>query len=290
MTIREALTTASAQLAADQYLHLRDTAARDAELLLLHTLQTPRSTLFAHPDRDLTPTQLALYQTALARRLQHEPIQYIIGQQEFYGLLLNVTPAVLIPRPETELLVESVLKLLPSNNPLRIADIGAGSGAIAIAIATHLPQAELTALDLFPQALAVAHANAERHNVAHRIRFLQSDLLSAVAHEAPFEAILSNPPYIPDSDRSTLHPQVRDYEPSTALFAGPTGLDIYRRLIPEAWRMLKPNGLLAMEIGHGQQNPLTALLAGWHNVSFLDDLQQIPRVVIARKPIEHAKG
>ncbi|HEX4576757.1 MAG TPA: peptide chain release factor N(5)-glutamine methyltransferase [Edaphobacter sp.] len=283
MTLREALTVAAAELARDP--DLSDTATRDAELLLLHTLQIPRITLVAHPDRELIPNQRTAYENNIARRLQHEPIQYITGQQEFYGLTLKVTPAVLIPRPETEHLVEAVLKLLPANRPLRIADIGTGSGAIAIALAAHLPQAAVTAFDISTEALTIAAANARDHNVANRIRFLQSDLLSTLNPKAEaFDAIVSNPPYIPTSDRATLHPQVRDHEPPTALFAGETGLDIYRRLIPQAHNALKPNGLLALEIGHDQQDAIASLLRTWHNVKFVNDLQQIPRVALAHRP------
>src|SRR5260370_27437387 len=171
MTLREALTVAAAQLASDE--QLRATATRDAELLLLHTLQIPRVTLIAHPDDELSASQRTAYENSIARRLRHEPVQYITGQQEFYGLNFHVTPAVLIPRPETEHLVEAVLKLLPPNMPLNIADIGTGSGAIGIALAVHLPQAAITALDISPEALAIAPANATHHNVANRIRSLQ---------------------------------------------------------------------------------------------------------------------
>jgi release factor glutamine methyltransferase len=283
MTLREALTVAAAQLASDE--HLRATATRDAELLLLHTLQISRVTLIAHPDRELSASQRTAYEESIARRLRHEPVQYITGQQEFYGLTLKVTPAILIPRPETEHLVEAVLNLLPKNEPLKIADIGTGSGAIAIALAAHLPQAAITALDISTEALAVATTNAREHNVAKRIRFLQSDLLSALDHKAEvFDAIVSNPPYVAETDRATLHPQVRDYEPATALFAGKTGLDIYRRLIPQAHVALKANGLLALEIGHDQQDAIASLLQSWQNICFINDLQQIPRVALAKKP------
>jgi len=283
MTLRQAITNAAAELAANP--HLSEHAHRDAELLLLHTLQIPRVTLIAYPDRDLSPDQHALYQIAISRRLQLEPIQYITGEQEFYGLRLHVSPAVLIPRPETEHLVEAVLALLPAKQPLKLADIGTGSGAIAIALAVHLPLAQITALDLSTEALAVATSNAREHNVANRIDFFESDLLAAVDNRTEtFDALVSNPPYIPESDRATLHPQVREHEPATALFAGETGLDIYRRLVPQAFSALKPNGLLALEIGHGQREHLTQLLAGWNDVSFVNDLQQIPRVVLARKP------
>ena len=288
MNLRQALNTAAAQLAQDK--DLNATAHRDAELLLLHTLQAPRIVLIAHPERELTSGQQTLYQRSIDRRLRHEPIQYITGRQEFYGILLEVTPAVLIPRPETEHLVEAVLHLLPADQPLRIADIGTGSGAIAIALALHLPQARITALDLSTDALAVAAANARRHAVSDRIRLLHSDLLNAIPQHAPgrgeddgFDAIVSNPPYIPESDRAALHPQVRDHEPPAALFAGEHGLDLYRRLIPQAWSALKTNGLLALEIGHGQRDALATLLADWQRVTFVDDLQGIPRVALARK-------
>jgi len=279
MNLREALTRAAAALATES--DLRANANRDAELLLLHILEAPRTLLITDAGRQLTTLQQSAYQVAIARRLQHEPIQYITGWQEFYGLALHVTPAVLIPRPETELLVEAVLTRLPKNQPLRIADVGTGSGAIAIALATHLPQAEITALDLSPATLAVARENAALHHLS--IRFLESDLLAAVPHEA-FDAIVSNPPYVPTTDRETLHPQVRDYEPAQALFAGPTGLDIYHRLIPQAHAALVPGGLLALELGQGQRDPLAALLSNWRDLTFLDDLQQIPRVAIALKP------
>ncbi len=279
-TLREALTAAIHQLAQNQ--HLRADASRDAELLLLHTCNLPRTTLFTDPARQLTPSQLADYQAAITRRLTLEPIQYITGTQEFYGLPFHVTPAVLIPRPETELLVEAVLQRLPSTQPHRIADIGTGSGIIAITLAIHLPRAHITALDLSPAALPIARHNAATHHVADRITFLQSDLLAAVSGQA-FDALVSNPPYIPTTDRSTLHPQVRDYEPPTALFAGPTGLDIYQRLIPQAHAALSPGGLLALEIGHGQNESIQNLLAEWKDLLFINDLQQVPRIAIARR-------
>jgi release factor glutamine methyltransferase len=283
MTIREAITAASTQLAHNEA--LRDNATRDAELLLLHTLSISRATLLAHPERTLAPTEILSYHQAIHRRGNAEPIQYITGTQEFFGLPFHVSPAVLIPRPETELLVESVLERLPPDQPLRIADVGTGSGILAITLALHLPLAELTAIDLSPAALAVAHRNAETHEVSQRIHLLQSDLLAA-APSAAFDAIVSNPPYIPDSDRATIHPQVRDFEPASALFAGPNGLDIYSRLIPQASDALRPGGLLALEIGFGQASEVRQLLSNWNQIQFLEDLQQIPRVALARKPAE----
>jgi release factor glutamine methyltransferase len=259
------------------------TARRDAELLLLHTLHRDRAWLIAHPETEMPPAQLAQFETLLARRARHEPIQYITGQQEFFGLTLRVTPDVLIPRPETEHLVEAALARIPpdqiTDQPTRILDVGTGSGAIAIAIAAHRPHAAVTAVDLSPAALAVARVSAATHHVA--IRFIESDLLAALPNEN-FDLIVSNPPYVPTSDQ--LEPQVRDFEPHAALFAGESGLDIYRRLIPQAHHALAPNGWLLMEIGHGQQPSLTQLLAGWRNLTLLPDLQGIPRVVIAQKP------
>ena len=275
--LREILNQAAQQLAANPV--LRDQARRDAELLLLHHLNINRAQLLANPSRELTEAEESAYWQIIQRRATAEPIQYITGQQEFYGLNLHVTPAVLIPRPETEHLVEAVLQRLPHNQPLTIADIGTGSGAIAIALATHLPQARITALDISPEALAIATANAETHQVADRIHLLQSDLLAAIPTLGTIDAIVSNPPYVPDHE--PLHPQVRNHEPPTALFAGPLGLNIYRRLIPQAHASLKPNGLLALEIGHGQREAIAELLTNWQEVTFVDDLQQIPRVALA---------
>ena len=283
-TLQQALHAAAQQLASDPA--LSETARRDAELLMLHLLSIPRATLLANPTRELNPAQLRSYETFIARRCLHEPIQYITGVQEFYGLPLMVTPAVLIPRPETEHLVEAVLSRLSRNRPLRIADIGTGSGAIAIALATNLPHANLTAVDLSPAALEVARTNAAAFNLKDRIRFAVSDLLNGLPAEEtnePFDAIVSNPPYIPSSEAAELHPQVREYEPVSALFAGPDGLEVYRRLIPQAHKFLKPNGLLALEIGHSQAETVAGLLAGWNEISFVNDLQSIPRVALARR-------
>ncbi len=288
LTLEQALTRATGQLSA--HLELRPTALPDAALLLMHSLQITRATLIAHPERMMDRDQQAAYQRLLECRLRFEPIQYIIGEVEFYGLSLKVTPAVLIPRPETELLVEAVAARLPRQEPLRIADIGTGSGAIAVALAHLLPKAQVTAIDLFEGALMIAAENARTHQLACRVICLQSDLLGAIPCEPDqtqsFDAIVANPPYIPDAERPTLHPQVRDYEPAQALFAGADGLDIYRRLLPQALIHLKVGGLLALEIGHGQREAIESLLDGWHQVEVLPDLQQIPRVVLARRPHE----
>ena len=274
MTFRDALARGATLLA-----HL-PSALRDAELLLLRAIARDRAFLLTHADDELTPAQQTTFEQWIARRALHEPIQYIIGEQEFYGLAFRVTPNVLIPRPETEHLVEALLNRVPHDIPLRIADVGTGSGAIAIALAHNLPNATITALDNSAAALAVARQNAARHNVTSRIRFLESDLLSAVAGET-LDAIVSNPPYVPEEE--VLEEQVRNFEPAAALYSGLSGLDIYQRLIPQAWTALKPHGWLLMEIGHGQRDALAQLLSQWKDVNFVEDLQQIPRVAIARR-------
>jgi release factor glutamine methyltransferase len=284
MTLQQALLSGAQQLAADPAFD--DSARRDAELLMMHLLDLDRAALLANPARELSSTQLRDYETLIARRSRHEPIQYIVGVQEFYGLPLEVTPAVLIPRPETEHLVEAVLERLLQNRPARILDVGTGSGAIAIALATHLPLATVTALDLSPEAIEIALINTGAFNLTERVRFAVSDLLDALSEEERhehFDAVVSNPPYIPVAEAAELHPQVREYEPASALFAGADGLDVYRRLIPQAQGALKPGGLLALEIGHGQSQPIAELLRGWDEVVFVNDLQSIPRVALAKK-------
>ncbi len=260
------------------------TARRDAELLLLHITGITRAALLTYPDRSLNPEQCAAYDAALARRERAEPIQYITGTQEFFGRPFHVTPAVLIPRPETEHLVEAALALAPPHTPMRIADVGTGSGILAITLALHLAHATVTAIDVSPAALAVAHENAATHGVLDRIRFLEADLLGDPP-AASYELIVSNPPYVPDAE--TLEPQVAAYEPHTALFAGPDGLSIYRRLIPQAARALVPGGHLLLEIGHGQRHAIEALLAEsrFEHIRFIDDLQTIPRVAIASRSL-----
>ena len=279
MTVRGALTAATARL--EMAAQLRQSAARDAMLLLLHAAGISRAELHADPARALTDEEQRTYEAFVQRRMRHEPIQYIVGEQEFYGLALRVGPAVLIPRPETEHLVEAVLAEMDGVARPRIVDVGTGSGAIAIALAVNLPQAEMVAADLSREALQVARENAARHGVAERIRFVESDLMDRV--EGEFDALVSNPPYVASGDREMLHPEVREYEPATALFAGSEGLAIYRRLIPQAASALKQDGLLAMEIGLGQDAALAELLVGWTAVRFVKDLQGIPRVVVARR-------
>jgi len=263
-------------------------ARRDAETLLLYILnrQDParnRAWLLAHGN---DPTSHGFEMRVLVeRRLRGEPIQYITGETEFYGLPFRVTPDVLIPRPETEQLVEKVLERTASFENPRIVDVGAGSGAIAVTLAHHLPHAKLTAIDLSVPALAVARENAESNGVGERIRFLCGDLLAPVAEER-FEIVVSNPPYVPSSDRASLSVEVRDHEPALALFAGGDGLEVYRRLIPAAFAVLTSGGLLALECGYGQEKAIGALLAasGFVRIEFFPDLQNIPRVACAQRP------
>ncbi len=305
MTLREAISEARARLCTRQ--ELAEQAPRDADLLVMHVLQVPRTALLAHPDRPLSEREQAQLQQALERRVGFEPMQYITGQQEFFGLNLRVSPDVLIPRPETEVLVEAVLERLPRSSPVTIADVGTGSGAIAVVLASQLPLARVIAIDLSEAALEVAKENAATHGVADRVQFVSADLLTGLDREpsaaapasdsrrarrlsgalstsVPLDAVVSNPPYVSELDRGLLHPQVRAFEPAGALFAGEDGLDIYRRLIPQAAAALVPGGLLALEIGAGQDESVGKLLAGWRSLEFVDDLRQIPRVVLARRP------
>ena len=270
----EALQAARARLAASSQ-HPR----RDAEGLLAHLLRWDQAALLTHPERPLSPAESAQFQTLLQRRLAGEPMQYITGSQEFFGLLFEVSPGVLIPRPETEHLVEAVLKRVEPD--ARIVDVGTGSGAIAVALAHTLPRSQVTAVDLSAAALEVARRNAGRHGVIDRIQFLQSDLLAAI-DQANFDVVVSNPPYVADGE--VLEPQVSNYEPHSALYAGPTGLEVYERLIPQARKVLKPNGWLMFEIGYGQSSELLRLLNDWNSVSLVEDLRGIPRVVQAQVP------
>jgi len=278
-TLADAVAYGVAELKADG----NRTPRRDAEQLLLHIAKLSRIDFIVRPDQLLNNEQLRHYRELLGRRKKSEPMQYILGEREFYGLRFTVTPDVLIPRPETEHLVEATLEHIPLNKEFEIADIGTGSGAIAIAIAIARPLARITALDISPAALEVARTNAADHKVADRISFVESDLLEAVGEET-FDMIVSNPPYIAEADRETLAVEVRDYEPATALFAGPTGLEIYERLIPQASQRLCKKGWLLLEIGAGQQLELQQLLIDWNEISFVNDLQGIPRVVIAQRP------
>jgi len=259
-------------------------ARRDAETLLLHVVGKNRAWLMAHLDEDLGEEDAARFALLIARRALGEPIQYITGEQEFFGLPFGVTPDVLIPRPETEHLVERAVELASGLTGVRILDVGTGSGAIAVALAHELPQAQITALDISAAALGIARGNAERNGVAGRIDFKLSDLLGAVEGER-FAMIVSNLPYVPEGDRGSLAVEVREHEPVLALFAGEDGLDVYRRLIPAAFAALEDGGFLLMEIGYGQSQAVSELLgdAGFEGIEFVPDLQGILRVACGRR-------
>lgn len=257
-------------------------ARQDAELLLMHLLKRSRAWLITHDDELLADDLSVSYAELVKRRRKGEPIQYIRGETEFYGLPFRVTSDVLIPRPETEHLIEKVLSLAGRFVEPRIVDVGTGSGAIAVSLAHKLPHAQITATDICPQALAVARENAKCNGVG--LRFFLGDLLAPLAGER-FEIVVSNPPYVPSADRASLSVEVREYEPTIALFAGDDGLEIYRRLIPAAYEALTLDGFLALEIGYGQSPAITDLLARacFEQIEFVPDLQNIPRVACARR-------
>ncbi|HXP08358.1 MAG TPA: peptide chain release factor N(5)-glutamine methyltransferase [Acidobacteriaceae bacterium] len=253
---------------------------RDAGLLLAHVLGCDQTALLTHPERLLSAAELQQFDRLVERRLASEPMQYLTGEQEFFGLSFEVSPAVLIPRPETEHLVEAVLHRFGREEEVRIVDVGTGSGAIAVSLAHAMPRSRVTAVDLLPSALDVARRNAERHGVIDQLVLLPSDLLAEV-EGTDFDAVVANPPYIATAE--VLEPQVANYEPHSALYAGPTGLEVYERLIPQAARVLKPGGWLMLEIGYGQSSALKNLMHGWAGVTLVNDLQGIPRVVLGQK-------
>jgi len=260
----------------------------NAELLLMFTLGCDRAYLFAHSERELPTEEQTRYEEALIRRSTGEPAQYITGHQEFWGMDFIVSPAVLIPRPETEHVIETVLDLarvgrVPSPaNSLRIADVGTGSGCIALALAKELPQAVIHATDISPAALEIAHANATRHQLENRIHFHQTDLLQGL-DPGMFDFVVSNPPYVGDFEEDQVQLEVRKFEPRSAVFAGPTVVEVIERLIPQARTALKPGGWLVMEISGTIVESAKRLLGGWQKVQITNDLQDIPRVAAAQK-------
>ncbi|MGH9870365.1 MAG: peptide chain release factor N(5)-glutamine methyltransferase [Candidatus Polarisedimenticolia bacterium] len=266
----------------------------DAELLLAHVLGVERGRLalrLAAPGGEgvLDDPGRAAYLALIDRRCRHEPVAYLTGRREFWSLDLQVSPGVLVPRPDTELVVEVALRALPAAVPARVLDVGTGSGAIAIALAVERPRAWVTAIDLSPEALAIARANARRHGVSGRVAFARMDLASGLALPHPglgLDLVAANPPYIALSEREDLMPEVRDHEPSAALFGGPTGMDIVERLIPEASRLLRPGGWLVLECAAPRAHAVADLLRSggvWHDVALHDDLSGLPRVAAARR-------
>jgi release factor glutamine methyltransferase len=289
----------------------------NAELLLMFTLGRDRAYLYGHPEHELSSEEQARYNDALAQRTRGIPAQYITGHQEFWGMDFIVSPAVLIPRPETEHVIETVLafvgRAFPSASsgqalpewevsgedahppqskvesgvtgvsPVKIIDVGTGSGCIALALAKELPQAEIHATEISPGALEIARSNAARLQLGSRIQFREGDLLDGVEKNS-FEFVVSNPPYVGESEEDSVQLDVRKFEPRNAVFAGPTGLEVIERLIPQARDALKPGGWLVMEISGTIASRVREMLAGWNNVQIAKDLQGIERVVAAQRP------
>ena len=276
-----------------------------AELLLLHVLGRDRTWLYAHPEEQLSPADTERFFALIARRAAGEPTQHLTGKQEFWGLEFEVSPDVLIPRPETEHVIEVALDRLAlrelragrkqtlTGEGLQIADIGTGSGCIAIALAKELPGAMIFATDISPAALAVAQRNAARHSVADRIHFLESNLLDGFARSSLatrhspllFDLMVSNPPYIGRREAATLMREVRDHEPEIALYGGEEGYELYAGLITQSAAHLKPGGLLVLELGHSSLPAVQPLLDSpmWTNVAVTNDLAGIPRVIAAER-------
>jgi release factor glutamine methyltransferase len=259
-------------------------AELDASLLARHLLRWDAARLIA-AGADAVPADFAAAFDALVdRRARREPVAYILGKQEFWGLEFRVGPGVLIPRPETESIVQAALDRFPPEARLIAADVGTGSGCIAVALAHERPNAKVVAMDVSSEALAIAAANAQLHGTAERISFVPADLFADGDRSRLFDLIVSNPPYVPDGDRASLQPEVLEHEPAEALFAGSDGLDVIRRLLPAAATRLKPGGYLIFEIGMGQDRAVRQLVAatpGLDLVEIRPDLQGIPRTVIA---------
>jgi len=281
MQLKEALRSAVARLTESSI----GSPVMNAEMLMMFTLGCDRAYLYAHPERELTSEEKSRYAEAITERAAGKPAQYITGHQEFWGLDLLVSPDVLIPRPETEHVVETVLEVaqaLQQPSP-RIVDVGTGSGCIALALAKELASAGIAAVDISPAALELACANAVRLQLENRIQFYESDLLSGVDAGERFDLVVSNPPYVGESQAQEVEAQVRNFEPRVAVFAGASGIEVYRRLIPQAREVLDDGGWLVVEIGEGMEVAARKLLEGWREVRVTNDLRWIPRVVAARK-------
>ena len=279
MLLGPALATAIADLTAAHV----GSPRLNAEILLMFTLDVDRAYLYAHPERKLSADDAARYQKHIEQRSQGVPSQYITGHQEFWGMDLIVTPAVLIPRPETEHLIEAVVPLATGMKAPRIVDVGTGSGCIALALAKELPHAEIHATDFSPDALEIAEANAARHQLGDRIHFHDTNLLQGMEGDS-FDFVVSNPPYVGNSEEDHVQLEVRKFEPRSAVFAGPTGVEVIARLIPEARAVLKGGGWLLMEISGTIATGVESLLQEWEQVRLNPDLQGIPRIALARKP------
>lgn len=271
-----------------------ESSTLSADLLLGFATGRNRVYVLSHAEDRLSDECWIRYRALVTRHAGGEPLQYLTGQREFYGLDFRVTPAVLIPRPETEILVEAALGIIRRDfdSGAKFADIGTGSGCIAVSVIHESPACRGWATDSSGQALAVAHGNAVQYNVSGRIHFIQADLLECFVREPVFDLVLSNPPYVPLEDYDTLPVSVKNFEPHRALFGGADGLQVFRRLVPEAYLRVKPGGFLLMEAGAGQAEAVSRLIEdeGFALERILDDLQGIPRCLVARKSRVRGNG
>lgn len=278
-TLVAALRLATARLAA-----LVETPRLDAEVLLMQVLGRDRAYLRAWPERSLGPEQAGRYRDLVAKRAEGQPVAYLTGEREFWSRPYTVRPGVLIPRPETELLIELALRLVPADRPADILDLGTGSGIIAVTLAAERPRASVLATDVSAEALAVAHENAARHGVAN-LRFEPGDWFAAVPEDRRFDLIASNPPYIAEQDAHLGQGDVR-FEPRLALTSGPRGLDALSLIAGGARHRLRPGGHLLLEHGYDQAGALAAILdnLGYDEIAHHHDLQGHPRATSARNP------
>lgn len=270
------------KLAADKLANAGITQPRcEASSLLSYVLGRDRSFLIAHPEYELTEFENDRFFSAVERRSDREPFHLILGEKEFFGLGFSVERGVLIPRSETEILVERALDLLGDIESPRILDLGTGTGCISISILDSVKDAHATAVDISSQALKLAKRNAIRHSVLDRLDLIRSDLFSKVSGK--FDLITANPPYIPVDEAASLQPEVIDFDPPEALFSGPDGLDVIRRIVADALLHLRAGGYVLLEIGIGQAESVKQLFAGheWSNVIVHNDLQDIPRIIEA---------
>jgi release factor glutamine methyltransferase len=281
-TVRAALRWASEQLSQAGV----DSPSADAERLVQHALGATRLDLYLHPDRPIAPPERARLRDALRQRCSRIPLQRVTGETEFWSLPFFVNDAVLIPRPETETLVEAALARLAGLPRPRVIDVGTGSGCIAVSLARGLPEGLVVATDISPAALRVARRNALRNGVGDRVRPIAGDLLAPLAPSARFDAVVSNPPYIRCAELQGLQPEVRDHEPRLALDGGEDGLSVHRRLVACAGRHLRPGGWLALEVGAGQSGPVAELLKAsgdFEEAARHRDLTGVERVLVARR-------
>lgn len=258
-------------------------ARLEAEILLAHALEKDRVYLYANYEKPINHSERDIYRNYIKRRIAGEPAAYIVGRQEFMSLAFMVSPDVLIPRPDTEILVETVLNLAGQDEIKRICDVGTGSGAIAVSLAAYLQSAAVFAVDISAPALAVASQNAALHQV--QVDFRLGDLLEPVMEEAPLDIIVANLPYVTSEQIQALDPGVKDYEPQLALLASGDGLDIYRRMIPQAYQCLRPGGYLLIEIDPRQNEASQQMLREFTGVKILKDGAGRDRVVLGRRSV-----